>query len=106
MVDVLGPAAAHGTIYCPIVIQSEEVGLWSQAAPPGFPPADPLPRVFDNLPARRNRLGRVDSVPMDRRLAQNHTEASVMRIDCRALELKGRWHNLVGIDFTHYNGIL
>src|SRR4051812_7416178 len=62
VIDVFRPTAPHCAVQRPVVIQHEQVRMGAEPAPPRLPPSDPLARVFDDLPAGRNSLGRVDAV--------------------------------------------
>ncbi len=62
MIDVFGSRAAHGSIDCPIVIQSKEIDEIGRLSPAlRLDTADSFARVFDHLASGRNGLASVDS---------------------------------------------
>src|SRR5450759_4854259 len=89
VVDDLGAAAAERAIERPVIVECEEVGDRSIAAPLGLAAADSLARVLDDLAPRGDGFPGVDPAPVDIGLADGELEPGVPWIDRRFSDENG-----------------
>src|SRR5262249_464896 len=86
MVDNLRAAAAEGAIDRPVIVQREQIGMWTVSAALGFAPPDLLPRIFNYFAVWGDAFQSKHTAMVNPRFANFQSETRIIGIDSRSFD--------------------